>query len=123
MSSSSNVTTPHDEAILNIGSALDDYIYAGLYRRSANQLEFSLSSMAHIAKVTKKLRPIKVYSFFIGMLCVLAFVRVFSSNQFKGLIYVLIACDAFHISYNCYERTYASIAGAVTAVWLVSMSG
>lgn len=104
-------TTPHDETVLSISSALDQYIFAGLYKRSANRLEFSLSSLAHMAKVTKKLRPIKVYSFAVGVCCCLAFLRFFNSNPIKGLVYIAVSFDAFRISYNSYDRAYTSIAG------------
>lgn len=104
-------SAPHDETIARIGSALDEYIFAGMYKRSANKLEFSLSSLAHMAKVTEKLVPIKVYSFACGILCAFAFLRVFNSNPLKGVLYVLAAYDAFRISYNAYDRTYISIAG------------
>ena len=111
LASEMTTNSPHDETIANIGTALDQYIFAGLYKRSANKLEFSLSSLVHMAKVTKKLGPLKVYSFAFGICCVLAFLRVFNSNKVKGIVYALVAFDAFRISYNSYERTYASIAG------------
>lgn len=104
-------TTPHDETILKMSNALDEYIYAGLYKRGANQLEFSLSGLAHMTKVTKKLVPIKVYAFVMGVLSTIALLKVFSNSPVKGIIYMLIAYDSFQISYNSYERSYASIAG------------
>ena len=112
--------TPHDDTISKIGGILDQYLFAGLYKRGANQLEFSLSSLAHMAKVTKKLEPIKVYSFGIGIVCCLAFLRVFSSNQMKGLVYILVSFDAFRISYNSYDRSYASIAGKTHCVHILT---
>ena len=111
MSDGSDALTPHDETVLKISNALDQHIYASLYKRSANQLEFSLSGLAHMAKVTKKLVPIKVYSFVFGIFCLLGLLKVCRSSPVKGVIYLLLACDAFHISYNSYERAYASIAG------------
>mmetsp|Transcript_21520 Transcript_21520/g.36214 ORF Transcript_21520/g.36214 Transcript_21520/m.36214 type:complete len:174 (+) Transcript_21520:148-669(+) len=107
-------TTPHDETILKISNALDEYIYAGLYKRSANQLEFSLSGLAHMTKVTKKLIPIKVYAFVMGVLCTIALLKVFSSSPVKGIIYLVLAYDSFQVSYNSYERSYASIAARRT---------
>lgn len=106
-----STSTPHDESILKISHLIDEYIFAGLYRRSANQLEFSLTSLAYMTKVTKKLGPIKVYSFVVGLLFLIAFLRGANANPVKGLIYILISWDSFHISYNSYDRAYASIAG------------
>ena len=104
-------TTPHDETVTSISDALDQYLYAGIYKKGANQLEFALTSLSHMSKVSKKLVPIKVYSFVFGILCSLAFFRLIKSSPVKGILYMMMAFDSYRLSYNCYDRAYATIAG------------
>lgn len=98
-----------DDKVLYISRHLDQKIFLPTYKSRSGQLEFSLSSIASLAKVSKKLQSIKVYCAILSVFFFLSALRYLLQGKLKGLIFLAMSFDFLLISYNSYDRNYASI--------------
>jgi hypothetical protein len=110
---STHVTGYHP-SLMTVSQFLDENLYFPLYQKDAGRFELSVSGLVGVTKVSEKLIPIKVGCATLGTFCLISFVRLFSSNQMRWVLYLIASIDLFRISYNAYGRQYLSLVGKYT---------
>jgi hypothetical protein len=98
-----------EDLLTRFGSFLDENVFLPLYKSRTGQFQFSLSSLAPLTKVSKKLFNIKVYCSILTIFFALSSIRFFLGGKIQSILYLLIAFDFFSISYNSYDRAYFDI--------------
>jgi hypothetical protein len=80
-----------------------------MYEKQAGQVEMSLSGIANLTKLTKKLTNIKVGSAALGIFLGIYSLRLFAASDLRSIFYAVAAIDLFRVSYNSFGRMYISI--------------
>ena len=93
----------------SISAILDEKIYYPLFSKQVDQWQVSLSGLAELSKISKKLTNVKVGTAILGLFMGLSAVRFFASGDVRCVLYGIAALDLFRISYNSYARMYVSI--------------
>lgn len=120
--SSSQSNSPIDQHFNAISDYLDNYVYLPILKSSTGQFEFSLTSFAHLTKVSNKLKTVKVICAVLSFFCALTSVKYFFQGHIKSILYLAGTVDLFLISYNAFDRNYARILGQKTLSSPVELS-